>query len=535
MKRIIYLMCILFTLPFTSCKKFLETEPTDFKTPENHFNTESELNTALVGVYNKLADERTYRRGLFTYLAISDEFFYRNVSTASIYVLDFDAAHVDIGRFWEALYQGIDRANAVLENINKPVMDEQRRSNVRGEALFLRAYYYFLLADNFGGVPLKLVSTKNPTEVPLPRAALKDVYAQILKDMTEAYPLVLDVKKDPSDKTDTGIEYSERITKSAVAGILAKVCLTMAGQPLNDQSKYTEALQWSEKVINSGRHALNADYKQIFINAAKDIQDPKECIWEVGFYGNNTGTFMQGGTLGISNGITSTDLVDPGYSTGSINTTARLYNLYDATDVRRDWCIAPFRYMTTNNVTTQTPWTAAQIYDRNIGKWRRTYESVMPKTKDFNAVNFPVLRYSDVLLMYAEAANAINNGPNALAESYLNQVRRRGHNKPVNVADPTVDVATGLAPARFLEEIQNERAREFAFEGMRQHDLKRWGIYVSKMNTLATEITASAPSNWRYASSAGKNTSARNLLFPIPNSELVLNPEIGVHDQNPGW
>jgi hypothetical protein len=527
MKRIIYLMCILLIFPFISCKKFLETEPSDFKTPGNYFNTESELNTALVGVYNKLADERTYRKGLFTYLAISDEFFYRNVSTNSIYVLDFDAAHVDIGRFWEALYQGIDRANALLENIQKPVMDEQKRNNIRGEALFLRGYYYFLLADNFGGVPLKLVSTKIPTEVPLPRASLKEVYAQILKDMTAAYPLVQDLKKDA---TDTGIEYSERITKSAVAGILAKVCLTMAGQPLNDQTKNAEALHWSELVINSGRHVLNSDYKQIFINAAKDIQDTKECIWEVGFYGNNTGNFMQGGTLGISNGITSTDMVDPGYSTGSINTTARLYNLYDATDVRRDWCIAPFKYTTTNNVTTTTPWTSTQIYDRNIGKWRRQYESLTPKTKDYNAVNFPVLRYSDVLLMYAEAA-----GPTPLGELYLNQVRRRAHNKPINTADATVDVATGLVPAKFLEEIQNERAREFAFEGMRQHDLKRWGIYVARMNTLATEITASAPSTWRYAASAGKNTTTRNVLFPIPNSELVLNPGIGVHDQNPGW
>ncbi|MNK00524.1 SusD family protein [compost metagenome] len=535
MKRIIYLMCILLILPFASCKKFLDTEPSDFKTPQNYYNTESELNTALVGVYNKLGDERTYRRGLFTYLAISDEFFYRNVSTNSIYVLDFDAAHVDIGRFWEALYQGIDRANALLENIKKPVMDEKKRDYIHGEALFLRAYYYFLLADNFGGVPLKLSYTKIPTETPRPRATLKEVYDQILKDMTAAYPLVMDIKKDPLDKTDTGIEYSERITKSAVAGMLAKVCLTMAGQPLNDQTKYAEALQWSELVINSGRHALNSDYKQIFINAAKDIQDTKECIWEIGFYGNGTGNFTQGGTLGISNGITSTDLVDPGYSTGSINTTARLFNLYDATDVRRDWCIAPFRYTTTNGVTTQTAWTSAQIYDRNIGKWRRTYESVTPKTRDFNAVNFPALRYSDVLLMYAEAANAVNNGPTALAEQYLNQVRRRGHGKPITTADVTVDVATGLLPARFLEEIQNERAREFAFEGMRQHDLKRWGIYVSKMNTLSTEITATAPSTWRYASSAGRNTSTRNLLFPIPNSEVVLNSGIGVRNQNPGW
>jgi hypothetical protein len=531
MKSFIYLFGILLISSFTSCSKFLDLEPTDFKTPENYFNTESEMNIALAGVYNKLADERTYRRGLFTYLSISDEFFYRNVSTSSIFVLDFDAAHVDIGRFWEACYQGIDRANLLLENINKPEMDEQKRAAIHGEALFLRGYYYFLLADNFGAVPLKLVSSKNPVEKALPRSPVKDVYDQILKDMTEAYPLVMDIKKDG---VSGGLEYTERITKSAVAGILAKVCLTMAGQQLNDNSKYAEALKWSEIVINSGRHALNPDFKQIFINAAKDITDPKECIWEIGFYGNNTGNIMQGGTLGISNGITSTDMNNPGYSTGPINITARLYNLYNANDVRRDWSIAPFKYTTTDNVTTETYWTSTQIYDRNIGKWRRQYETVAPKTKSFNSVNFPVLRYSDVLLMYAEAYNEVYGAPNLQAETYVNMVRRRGYNKPVDQPAPTVDIATNLSKVKFLEAIQDERAREFAFEGMRQHDLKRWGIYVSKMASLVTE-TATAPSNWRYSGSAGKNVTVRNLLLPIPNSEIVLNPNIGVHDQNPGW
>ncbi|WP_017259947.1 RagB/SusD family nutrient uptake outer membrane protein [Pedobacter arcticus] len=532
MKSIKYLLCLLLITSLNSCKDFLEVEPTDFKTVDNYFNTESELDIALTGVYSQLGDERTYRRGLFTYLSISDEFFYRNVSTNSIYVLDFDAAHVDIGRFWEACYQGIDRANTLIENIDKPEMDENKRAAVFGEALFLRGYYYFLLVDHFGGVPLKLVSTKNPAEKALPRSTVKEVYDQILKDMTQAYPLVQNLTKGESTP---GLEYNERITKSAVAGILAKVCLTMAGKPLNIESKYAEARDWADSVITSGRHSLNTDYKQIFINAAKDITDTKECIWEIGFYGNNTGNLLQGGTLGISNGITSSNLTNPGYSTGSINTTARLYNLYDVNDIRRDWCIAPFRYVTANNVTTAVDWTSAQIYDRNIGKWRRQYESVTPKTKSYNSVNFPALRYSDVLLMYAEAVNGADGGPSELAEKYLNWVRRRGHNKPITTNDPTVDVTPGLLEAKFLEAIQDERAREFAFEGMRQHDLKRWGLYVTKMNTLATEITATAPSTWRYASSAGKNTTVRNLLLPIPNSEIVLNPNIKVSDQNPGW
>lgn len=521
-KRII-IFILLAVGPLSACKKFLETEPEDFATPETYYNTEADLRRALNGVYNRLIDNfgRMYSRGLFSYLAISDEFYFKNFTINNIRVMEFDAGQLDIGRFWETAYMGIDRANLLLENINKPTMDETKRKMIKGEALFLRAYFYFLLVDNFGGVPLKLVSTKSPTDAYLPRATVKDVYTQIVKDMQEAEGLVSDIN---------AYTYNETVTKTAVQAILARVYLTMAGEPLKETERYKDALDYADRVILSGRHSLSPDYKQIFINHSQDKYDLQECIWEIGMFGNNLGNAQLAGGVGIENGLESAD-DKIGYSGGGMKPTERMFRLYAATDPRRDWAIAPYRYTVSGGVTSKVNYTAAQIYDRTVGKWRREYETATPKNRSNNSTNFPVIRYSDVLLMKAEAENAVN-GPGAAAYTALNMVRRRGYGKPLTAPDATADAPAGMDKTAFLTYIQDERARELAFEGIRKHDLIRWGLYLSKMQTLATEINATAPAGFKYAASAAKNITPRNLVFPIPNTELTVNHLI---IQNPNW
>lgn len=518
------LICLLIAAGLLGgCKKFLETEPEDFVTPDNYYNTEADLRRALNGVYNRLIDNfgRMYSRGLFSYLSISDESFYKNITINNIKVMEFDAGQLDVGRFWETCYQGIDRANLLLENVNKPKMDETRRNMIRGEALFLRAYYFFLLVDNFGGVPLKLVSTKSPTDNFLPRSTVKEVYTQIVKDMKEAEGLVSDI---------SNYSYNETVTKTAVQAILARVYLTMAGEPLKETARYKDALDYADSVIASGRHSLNPDYKQIFINHSQDKYDLQECLWEVGMFGNQLGSSQLAGAVGIENGLECPD-DKIGYSGGGIHPTARMFEMYEAADLRRDWAIAPYKYVISNGVTSKSNYTDVQIYDRTIGKWRREYETATPKNRTYNSTNFPVIRYADVLLMKAEAENEVN-GPNAAAYGALNQVRRRGYGKPVNTPDATVDAPAGMDKLAFQEFLQNERARELAFEGMRKHDLMRWGLYLDRMRTLAAEITSTAPSAFRYAANAAKNVTERNLVFPIPNTETTVNHLI---IQNPNW
>ncbi|MBD5366459.1 MAG: RagB/SusD family nutrient uptake outer membrane protein [Bacteroides sp.] len=507
----------------TSCSDFLDKEP-DFLTPANYYQTPAQIQSALNGVYNRLIDPngRMYSKALFSYFAISDEAFYKNISINNLRVMQFDAGNLDIGRFWEVLYEGISRANFMIAYVDESALDTADKQAMLGEAYFLRGYYYFLLTSYFGEVPLKLTPTESPDEKPLPKSPLADVYAQILADMTKAEGMVLDIDQLPSN---------ERVSVTAVQAVLARVCLKMAGEPLNDTSRYADALAYADKVIKSGKHSLNPDYSQIFINHSRDINDPKECIWEVGMYGNKIGAEDLAGSVGVENGILCRD-INIGYSGGAMQVTKRLYDAFEEGDLRRDWNIAPYCYNTDANtgVTSRSYFTATQIYNRNPGKWRREYETG-EKAQSYNSTNFPIIRYSDVLLMKAEASNAVNNGPDADAYDAINRVRRRAWGLDPEAASPQCDLAGLGGKEEFLEAIRQERFRELCFEGQRKLDLIRWGIYVSTMNDYGREAAADGGS-FAYAGNSGKNTTARNVVFPIPNTELAVNK---LMTQNPGW
>ncbi|MBD5233752.1 MAG: RagB/SusD family nutrient uptake outer membrane protein [Bacteroidales bacterium] len=506
----------------TSCSDFLDKDP-DFLSPSNYYKTTEQVQSALNGVYNRLIDPngRMYSKGLYSYLAISDEGFYKNISINNIRVMQFDAGHLDIGRFWEVLYEGISRANYLIAYVDENNLPSDDARAMLGEAYFLRGYYYFLLTSYFGEVPLKLTPTESPNEKPLPKSPLADIYASILSDMRRAETMVLDIDELPSN---------ERVSRTAVQAVLARVCLKMAGQPLNDSTRYADALAYAEEVIKSGRHSLNPDYQQIFINHSRDINEPRECIWEVGMYGNKIGTEDLAGSVGVENGILCRD-VNVGYSGGAIQVTKRLYDAYEEGDLRRDWNIAPYRYDTSDEgVTTKYFFSASQIYNRNPGKWRREYETGT-KAQLYNSTNFPIMRYSDVLLMFAEAQTMVKGAPTADAVEALNKVRRRAWGLDPEVPSQLCDLGGFASADEFMDAIRSERFREFCFEGQRKLDLIRWGIYVETMNEFGREASADGGS-FAYAGNSGKNTTARNVVFPIPNTELTVNKAM---TQNPGW
>ncbi|MCD2424293.1 RagB/SusD family nutrient uptake outer membrane protein [Niabella pedocola] len=523
MKKSFYYIYTALALLGFSCNKILDTTPQDFVSPVNYYNTESELESALAGVYDRMGDNRVYAQGMASYLVVSDEFFMKN-QTSGINANIVDASTLEINRHWEALYTGIERANMLLENIDKAQqVGEAKRKEIKGQVLFLRAYYYFLLTDEFGAVPLKLQSSKSPEEAPLPGSSVKEIYDQILKDMKEAAGLVRSV-------SDYG--YNTRITKTTVQGILARVCLTMAGSPLMDLSKYTEARAYADSVMQSGLHGLNPDFKQIYINHVKEIFDTRENLWEVEFKGTSQGEIQEGGTIGSYNGITCGN-IDTGYGYDYVHATAKLYNAYANGDLRRDWTVAPFRFVTTGSTVVRTAWGAGEIYERSNGKWRREYETLLPRNQNNTGTNWPLLRYADILLMFAEADNYLNNGPSEKAYTAVNMVRRRGYGKDVLAPDTQADAPAGLSQQDFQELIVNERLRELAFEGLRKHDLIRWGLYPSVMQVQAREYQTNMPVALRDPAVAqAQRVTARAVLFPIPNSELAVNPNI---KQNSGW
>lgn len=420
----IYSMIFVLILSMTACKNFLDIKPTDSITPVNYFETEVQLKFALAAVYDVLGT--TYGSVmLYRYGLEADEGYYVNAPALGTHAYNFTSSDPSIETYWALLYNGISRANLLLDNVDKnPALNETIRNQVRGEALFLRAYYYFLLVQTFGEVPLVLKSISSPTQTDMAKSSIAEVYSQILNDMITSEKLVAKIRT---------LNYGGSVSKSAVRGMLARVCLYMAGYPLNDKSKYEDAAYWAKQVIDDveSAHSLNPDFSTIFINYAKDVYDIKESIWEIEYWGNRSGGFSETGQVGTVNGPSSTN-PETGVGSAGLRVTRPFYSIFEDGDLRRDFSIANFTYNATGPSgakTYITTTTAASIYNRFSGKFRREYEVVVPKANTVTPENFPLLRFSDVLLMYAEAENELKGGPSAEAIDAVNLVRRRAWSK----------------------------------------------------------------------------------------------------------
>ncbi|SHG14533.1 Starch-binding associating with outer membrane [Flavobacterium fluvii] len=568
MKKI-YILLGLITMGMSSCESFLDEQPIDKVAKEQFYTDEAGLMKGLTGVYDILGATKVYGTDFLGQIEASSDESYRNRSaeTSGFPLNLYNFTDGQVSAMWTQLYDGVQRANAFIADVNVPKMDETKRQQMLGEALFLRGYYYFMLVSRWGDVPLRLTPTTSPVGIDMARTPKAEVYAQILKDMKEAETKVA---------TSTSIGYSSRVSKTIVQGILARVCLYMAGNPLNDTSKYAEALEWTKKVINSGEHGLNVTfdtdpkfnsfnqtiatvpvnsnnaYRQIFINLAQNKYDLKENMWEIEFKGNRTDSYNELGGLGSQVGFQFQPAVGSpfrnsiGYGYGFARATHRLFNSYDATgkDLRRDWNLSTYNFNGTTGA--RQAMVKTIVYGREATKWKREYEITNPKDQNQSSINFAALRYADILLMFAEAENKVLHGPSAAAYEAVNQVRRRGYGLPINTPSLVADLPVGLNEATFQQWIEDERMRELCFEGLRRMDLIRWGKYVQTMNAIGNEM-ASAPTvfnaltgplaaqNVQYAKIAGQSTAQKHLLYPIPSVEMLSNKLITPADQNPGW
>lgn len=414
MKRILYSILISgMVLTSSSCKKFLDTTPTDFLSPKNFYRTEADINAAVASIYDVMGKTSTYGRSFYFEMDVADDSFIALSSwTQDVGLYNYNPSDTKLTDAWIALYNGINRANMLLENIDKAGMDESKKKVAKGEALFLRAYYHFLLANNWGNIPLRLTATKSASEVNFANMPYATTYRRIVSDMEQAADMVSPI---------SAYTHSGRVTQSVVWGMLARVNLKMAGAPMRDVSRYPEVVKWAQKVKTAG-HALNPDYKQVFINMCQGKYDTKEVLWEVEF-GKKNGTQDEEGAVGSINGIGANAGI--GYSYGAKHATEAYYNSFDNDDQRRDWNINSYYYDTNGG---KVAYVSAQIYNRCDAKWRREYETVTPKFNGTTSINFPLLRYSDVLLMLAEAENEIN-GPTTIAVDAVNEVKRRAHGK----------------------------------------------------------------------------------------------------------
>lgn len=430
MKKIYFLLMML-AVGLTSCKKFLDTKPTDFYTPVNYYTTQAQLQQALNDAYGTLIRPELYGQVLpFNFTSSTDDVLTNRAADGALRGANYtyDATNSYIASMYKYLYIGINNLNALIDNVDKPAMDETQRKYIKGQALFLRGYYYFVLTSNFGDVPLILHSPAI-TDVNLPGTPQKQIYTQVVADMQQAETLL-------QGRTSASLGYNDVVTLTAVQAVLARVYLYWAGYPLNDVSKYNDVLTYTNKVISSGIHALNPNYSQIFINLAQDKYDTKEDIWELGSYGAAAGVANKSNDIGNFVGISSSYIVGDTASfigVGWVATTQKLFDSYqlDATstttpkaslDMRRDWDCANYKYAGTPRVKT----VIANVWQYQAGKFNRQYCPQAIRMNGSYNINWPVVRYADVLLMQAEAENQVN-GPTATAYTAINQVRRRGY------------------------------------------------------------------------------------------------------------
>ena len=382
---------------------------------------------------------------------------------------------------WKWLYEGINRANYMIENKDK--LDFSRKAELYGEVHFLRAYYYFELVKIFGDVPLftdsRLTASDSNT---LTRAPKASVYAQIEKDLNDAIAVL------PAEKSTDG-----RATAFTSHALLGKVYLY--------QDKFTEAADILEPLI--GLYTLPSSLQSVFYNSGQngpesvfEVQHSKNSNWyDWGFPQGSEGSFaiIHHGPRGYNGSV---------YASGwSFNVpTQDLYDAYDVTDTRRGVAILDIE-----------AWAESTGAEYSKGYEHTGYfnHKYIPRAglsgaqQELNyGINFRAIRYADVLLMAAEA-NSRKASPNETkAQNYLNQVRARAFGNSSKASSST--------GATLTKEIWNERRLELAMEGHRFFDLVRTGEAAAKITGFV----------------AGKHE-----VFPIPQTEI----DISGLTQNAGY
>lgn len=557
MKRI-YNICIWAALliGMSSCS-YLDVKPSII-VKENYYSTKSEMLYGLAGIYGAMSNEALYGNYYSLMMTNVDDLSYFNRPSTSSYVQVYrhDASSSEVYAAWTQLYAGIRNANSFMNAVKDSKLDENH--SLYGEARFLRAYYHFLLAEGWGDVPLRSVEALSHDDVMLAATPQYDVLSWVASEM-EACLKTADsaVVNQPS-----------RVTATTMHGILARVYLFMAGKTVIGGDKkafYKSAMDHADSVMLSGQHHLHPDYTAVFKKMMSNEYDTdyRESMWEVEFYGDRTSSDSWsngriGDLLGLqSSGSSNYSEFNCNYAYGQYDGTLKLWDLYwkedridsekelsTITDKRQEWNMCPYNYAgsdklapygqttpakcrasidktpyTYNSKTTTDDPTAAQAI-RNCGKFRREvqYEGCMNAKNLYTKINYPLLRYSDVLLMYAEAQNEYDGYPSQKSYDCLLEVRQRAGIG--TAAFSTFDNDS------FRDMVRNERGRELCFESLRKFDLIRWGIFVEQMNAIpawAADERWSKSAKAQYASRIGSAVRDCHIYFPTPSVELGVN------------
>lgn len=543
-----------------SCDFLTEQSLTEVES-KDYITNAKEAESVLLGVYRTLIEDAAYGMNLSFFLNMGTDISqvegsttenWRNVPTNA-----FPTTQSHIQETWQVLYKGVYRANDFLERIsvNMDSFTEEDYMNsviYIAEARCLRAMFYFELVRRWNNIPL-MTSTAMSYEHPstLLQADPRAVYEFIEKDLLYAIE-VLPYAADDIYRSDSRYRFS----KGSAMGLLAKVYCTWAGWPVQDTDKWQAAADIAGRLIKSGKHDLLPDYEQLWKNTCNGIWDPTESLIEISFYSPTTGSGSSDpcGRIGKWNGVRTTALAGVRGSCA-----ANQYALLTFTtewkehpgDLRMNLSVANYKYsndkvlICKGSSDTEEKALANDADPLKKQKEKQTYTpakwdeqkyveaSNRLINNDKSNINWYFLRYSDVLLLYAEALNEVYGGPTTEAYSAINKVRRRGYGNP---DDTSVCDLSGLDYESFREAVRKERAYELAFEGHRRTDLVRWGIYYETIQKTDNELRALwnwSENNTSYNYVVAKYTvKDKSELLPIPQREKDLCKQF---KQNPGW
>ncbi|HTE32203.1 MAG TPA: RagB/SusD family nutrient uptake outer membrane protein [Chryseolinea sp.] len=477
-------------LLFSSCKKFLKEKPLTFLNTVTFYKNEADLNSALYALYqaqNTYYDGEAYAEMFWVIWELPSDQSYPNEGAGVSDNLKIDNYNFDpeikyYDRWWRTAYKIISRSNDVIKNVpGMPISDEKKNLAI-AEARFLRGQAYFELVMGWGDVPLVDETTVEFFPV---RNSATEVYAFVIEDLKFASQYL------PALWPDN--EYG-RATKFAAKSYLAKLYLTMAGFPIQDQSKYALAAQEAKEVVDQGPYSL---YPDVADNWNPTVS-PMEQIYIVdktraagnGSYFDSYWAPRNKNELAAEAGV---NLV------GAFLPNEDFYAEYPDDDPRKKKFFMtevtsfmdPSLTLTLDQVTVRKYWT--------------------PLYSNGNDQDLVRLRLAEILLIQAEAENEVN-GPTTQAYDALNAVRSRAY------GDASHNYA-GLSKDQFREAVWLERALELCFEGVRWSDMVRTRKYKGS-------------SVFDYINAAGVSPLEKNLLFPISTPEMSTNENLL---QNPGY
>ena len=501
-------------MTLTACNDYLEVEPaTNVASTELVYGSEGEVRTALYGVYAKICSDNLFGNNLYnTFQLNSDVDFSANSNEAAVgkkpnrFDVRSDASNVE--SLWNNLYSGVETANEFIYNLQNSSLYEEgtedgaqtaddgtvttvqvpkvtMMTQMMGEAKVMRAMFYHELLWYWGDIPFTLKSTyetDNLIPAVTPRQEVSDA---LIADLQHAAEYMY------SDQ-DASIAAPERISKEAAYAMIARLALQAGGyslnhaagdkvnytmtRPNNYRDYYTIARDYTKKIIDAEGHHLNKAYRDVFIDECNFIpatgDDP---IFEIPFAKENNSYW--GYAQGPSSGVDASVVDDYSNSTwgktdGGVRTTAFYRYTFDPLDLRRDYICGLWYYDGQGLPAIRLD------YAMHNNKWSKLWNTngLGKSTTSATGINFAYIRYTDVLLMFAEAENELN-GPTADAQEALKIVRRRAFDS-ANHADKVDNyVAAANTKEDFLKLVLDERKWEFAGENMRWKDLVRNNQY----------------------------------------------------------